>query len=226
MKSDWPQSEVDVGRALIPLLEKARWEVWDEVNNIDLVCRRAREDGDGFDVMTVELTKGGPSFDKLGQAMAHKGKAQFVAWAMPLKRESRSRETASACSLAMGVSLIEVSPSECRTTWADRDKNANAAPLLEELDKRPKRYAPAPAGRSGGSQWSKANETWDAAAAWISANPGHPLRDVVKEIDHHFSSDQLAVKRLRQEIRKGRLKKRVKLDPPAGLSLAYPREAA
>ena len=74
-----------------------------------------------------------------------------------------------------------------------------------------------------GKRWSPYRQTVDLLVKHVEGDPGCTVKDAVKQIKHHWSSNRVAVRKLVDLIRKGSIKE-LTYDLNSGVMKMFPAE--
>lgn len=178
---------------MVSWLTEWKWDVWQEVSpnrsddRADIVAVRDRR------VMVVEAKKS-LTFDVIYQA--DRWSAHYRAVVVPYARPSEGRALAGRVCEWLGLGLYEAyiwdhDVKETIPPRLHRQYHASSTRMIEALADFPRSYVAA--GSPTGGHWSKYRGTMDRVWAYVKANPGCTVRDVVKDVKHHYASPQSAV---------------------------------
>lgn len=204
-------SEVDLAAKVISWLEADEWDVYQEVDGIDIVATR------GPLLWTIEC-KLFLNFKVLEQAMRHRSYAHCSWVATPPRKRSRGIVT-TFCSYS-GIGWITV-PERSKISVASRPEfNRRASSQLrKKLFPEQKTYSKA--GSPTGYSWTPYKNTCSLLLSLVKLNPGIGMSDAMSRIKHHYSSDSSArstiAKRLKDDVIPGvryeRINKKIHLFP-------------
>lgn len=175
-------SEVDLAAKIVAWLEADSWDVYQEVDGVDIVAVR------GPVLWAIEC-KTILGFPVLEQAMRRRAEAHCVWIATPPRRKSQA-VVRSFCSYA-GIGWATVSSYGTVTVQCRPEFNRKSADRLRRL-LRPEHKTYAAAGSPTGRAWTPFKETCQRLLAVVSASPGIPLGEAMSSIKHHYSSDSSA----------------------------------
>jgi len=188
-----PSSEVELASMVVGWLEQDSWDVYQEVLGADIVAVR----GPVLWVVECKKTMG---FPVLEQAMHWRAEANGVWVATPPRRQCH-RVIKSFCS-HVGVGWLEVEPRNSRPRVRPQfNRRASTGRIRSFL--RPEHKTYAAAGSPTGRTWTPYKETCRSLLARVSASPGISLREAMKEVSHHYSSDSSARRSLVALLVKG-----------------------
>ncbi len=186
--------EVDLAEKVIAWLESEGWDVYQEVDEIDIVAVR------GSLVWVIEC-KTVMGFEVLEQGISHRASAHGSWIATPPRK--RNRNFAESVCKSFGLGWIVVSNFGEVTTRVHPyfNRKARTAPLRKML--RPEHKTFAKAGSPTGKRWTPFKETCRNLSALVNLNPGVPMREAMKSIKHHYKNDSSAMRSLSELIQKG-----------------------
>lgn len=224
-------TEKDVAAAVIEWLERAGWEVFQEVQVTqygriaDIVAMRG---GTSWMIeaktnLTLQLLEQGHYWT----AWASRSSIAFPAVEKGEGGTKRARWFAEQICRTLGIGMLELTHRDYETTALGPDgkitleeilipKEKPAAPndIKQYLRERHKHYAQA--GSAGHDHWTPFKETRDKAIAFIQAHPGCTMTELIAGIDHHYRSRGDARKNLLKWITRGALGNVRLEDTPAG----------
>ncbi len=205
----WPRSETDLADVLVPWLKERSWEVYQEVQvhrssgRADIVATQ------GPLVWVIEL-KQSFSLSVLDQACYWRHNAHYVSVAVPpVSRRSCAHASELCKSLRLGLlELRKLEHYEIR--WAQSvservapyfNRRAQSKTVRDSLCDEQKDWAKA--GNADGKFWTPFQGTCKALADYVAKNPGQTMKEVIDQIDHHYSSDAGARAHLAKYIDRG-----------------------
>lgn len=177
MKPPRPQ-ETELAKIVIDKLHDWHWEVYQEV-----IYSQGRAD---IVAVNGKLRWGIECKTSLGmavieQAFSLKNYCHYTSVATPI---SKSRLSDVICR-HFGIGILVVYPvrEECQENLKPK---LNRKPLKMALYEAQKTYCEA--GSSQGGHWTKFKGTKDHLIEYVRRHPGAKFDDVIKQIDHHYSS--------------------------------------
>lgn len=192
--------ETDIARPVVEWLIREGWQVYKEVERYvggprcDIVATKTI---DGKLVVWCIEAKAILSWDLLEQAYGWQDHAHRVSIAIPVHRPKRGKRSGKRWALSVLIDKLNIGNfqvtdegrvdvvlalEENRATGAERF----AAKLHEGM----KTFAEA--GNNTGGRWSKFQQTMMDLAEWVELNPGGYLRQALKDVPHHYTSDASA----------------------------------
>lgn len=186
-------SEVDLASHVISWLEADAWDVYQEVDGVDIVAVRGP-------VLWVVECKTILGFPVLEQAINRRTQAHGVWVATPPRRTSQAI-VKSFCSYA-GIGWIDVSVRGRVTVRCRPEFNRRVVDRLRRL-LRPEHKTYAAAGSPTGRAWTPYKETCRKLLKVVTSAPGIPLRRAMIAVKHHYSSDSSARRSLASLLEKG-----------------------
>jgi len=185
--------EALLAAVVVSWLESEGWDVYQEVSGVDIVAIR------GSVVWAVEC-KTVMSFKVLDQAVDRMADCHCAWVATPPRREQRA--LAKKICASLGVGWMTVGKDGKVTVVSRPFFNRRAKDRLRKAV-RPEHKTFARAGSSTGRSWTPFKETCRELVAMVVRHPGIELRQAVKQIKHHYSSDASATRSLTDLIFKG-----------------------
>lgn len=205
-KYEW-ESEQAMAAHVVAWLRHNGWEVFQEVNNIDIVARRV----DGF-IWAIEC-KRSYGLDVLAQAFDRMGVADAVSVAVPGEARSKRYWFGRAVAREFGIGVIEVVSPASRfdddllarvvvpalpVDPAQHDTNSRSR--LQQVLTPEALEAGNHAGQASGGGWTPFKQTVQRLCAFVASNPRPTLKDCVSSIEHHYSSNSSASRSLSRLI--------------------------
>ena len=189
-----PGSEAELAALVITWLEEDSWDVYQEVDGIDIVAVR------GPVLWAIEC-KTSMGFSVLEQGLRRRAEAHAVWVATPPRR--RDSMIAERMCSAVGIGWIQVPASgwvsaQCRPAF---NRSASVDRIRKML--RPEHKTYAAAGSPYGSGWTPFKETCRELLKAVRARPGISMKKAVDSIRHHYSSDSSARRTLASRIKDG-----------------------
>jgi hypothetical protein len=190
--------EIDLAKKVIDYLKQENWEVYQEVS-------LSRYHGGIADIYAVRNitwiieTKTSLSMALLEQAYDRKKFAHYVSIAIPSsKRSSKGRSFAQRVCKLYGIGVIEVK--KRGGIYIPVDPKLFRKPSLPTLHEEQKDYAEA--GGKGG-YFTPFKRTVSNLNSIVAANPGIKFKDMMKELEHHYASDNTARSSIMKWIKHG-----------------------
>lgn len=200
-------TEVSLGPPVVSWLAGEGHEVYQEVD-VGRVADVVGVSGPLFVVVELKLAL---SFDLLDQAVSWRSLAHMVWVAVPHAKASNGRSMALRTFDRFGIGVIEVDPRadssgvgllrgiRHRPEFNRRALTQYLRPGLLEANRTLAR-AGVPA---GGRTWTEFRLTCDRVRQYLKEHPGALLRDVVRDVEHHYHTDAGARASLVERIRRG-----------------------
>jgi hypothetical protein len=186
-----PILETEVAAAAVAWLEATGWDVYQEVDEIDIVAVR------GSLIWAVEC-KTTMGFDVLEQAMRRRSLVNGVWMATPPK--DKSRVVRLACSAA-GIGWLVVARSHVNVECYPAFQRRTTGDLRGML--RPEHKTFSKAGSPTGKRWTPFKETCRDLLAIVRGSPGISLSAALKKFKHHYRSDSSAIRSLSNLLMNG-----------------------
>jgi len=203
-------SEAEMAKIVVQHLRDNEWEVYQEVQpphshaTADIVATR------GAIVWIIEC-KRSMSIDLLAQAWEWHGWAHRVSIAVPALRMGHGRRAfLKRITTDYGIGWLSVQQPGSRYAALTGVKQLvgprfqrklRGTSMRDCLTERHKTYAQA--GQAKGRIWTPFKDTCEKVARVAKAKPGILLGDLLKEIDHHYSSDASAKSQISKLAREG-----------------------
>jgi hypothetical protein len=191
-------SEEEMARGVVTELQRQGWDVYQEVTGgrgerrADIVGVR------GPAIMVVEC-KTSLSLRLLDQLMWWRGYANIIVGAFG---GGRVGDAADSLCKATGVGLWSVGANEVSEKIAPRFHRRTWDGLKKSLRPEQRTAEYAQAGSQGG-YWTPFRATCRALYEVAKKEPGIPLREALRRIEHHYASEKSAVSALPALIRRG-----------------------
>lgn len=207
-------TEAAMAKIVVAWLIADEWDVYQEVEppqcsgTADIVATRGH-------ILWIIECKRTMSMDLLAQAMDWRGWGHRVSVAVPALKMSWGRR--GFLKRVMGdydIGWLSVQDPKARNAaynapvkelirpgFQRRLKNTRMRDCLTE---RHKTYAEA--GTASGRRWTPFKATCEALVRVVKAKPGIPIADLLKEVDHHYSSDSSARSQITRLSRDGVIK--------------------
>ncbi len=201
-----PILETEVAASVVAWLEGNGWDVYQEVDEIDVVAVR------GSVTWAVEC-KTIMGFDVLDQALRRRPLVNGVLVATPPK--DRARAVKLACSAA-GIGWIVVTRSSLNVECYPAFQRRTVGDLRGSL--RPEHKTFSKAGSPTGRRWTPFKEMSRDFVAVVAGNPGIQMSKALKKFKHHYRSDSSASRRLSEHVMSG-LIKGVRIEAGPGRSM-------
>ncbi|HEY8097148.1 MAG TPA: hypothetical protein VIE65_13780 [Methylobacter sp.] len=189
-----PILETEVAASVVAWLEGNNWDVYQEVDAIDIVAVR------GSLIWAIEC-KTTMGFDVLEQAIRRRSLVNSVFVATPPKDKSRVAKLA--CSVS-GIGWIVVTRSYLNIECYPAFQRRITGNLRSQL--RPEHKTFSKAGSPTGKRWTPFKETCRGFIAVIESCPGIELKEALKRFKHHYKSDSAAARSLSEYILSGVIK--------------------
>lgn len=212
-RTEWkPGSEQELGQVVVKLLQKEGWTLYYEVqlqelgNRADIVAVRSST------TVIIEL-KRSLSLDVLAQAIYWSRRKLsnqvwiIIPYLLLSTRRGKGRRLAEALCREWKVGLFEVRGFDQYFQEAVSPENisdTNPAPIREVLQDEHKTWADP--GTNRGGHVTKFAMTRERVIAYVQANPGCTVAELVKAVKHHYSSDRGAGANLLKLTRNGLIK--------------------
>lgn len=212
MPRDTFDTEQELAASVVDWLVSRQWEVYQEIalkpgSPVADIVAKSTDDPQRVHVVECKL---GMTFKLLAQALRWRELAHAVSVAVPWAESPQGSNRFAAYQVCreLGVGVLEV----CKVdgdTWVEaiaplEQENTHAVAFGESLVDMQKDFAAA--GNAQGKRWSRDAQVLENLRKCATENPGIPLRQAVKRIDHNFGSDTIANRRLSQRIRDGQVK--------------------
>jgi len=211
------KSETKLAEVIIQYLKEMGWEVYQEVQIssygkiADIVARQ----GNLIWILECKLSL---SLTLIGQAKNWLRYGHYVSIVTPTKRSSTSYYIAEDILEHYGIGHFQVSNygyneelSISQRISPKLNRKAMANYIVRYLTDKQKSWAKA--GNSYGLRYTPFQDTKDQLIRVVKDNPGITMKEIIKDINHHYSSDASAKGSLLQWINKGVIKEvRVKRD--------------
>lgn len=182
----WPRSEVELGRVIVAWLRDQKWEVYQEVQNrsrvADIVAVRDKV------VWVIEL-KAVLRLAIMEQADGWLGAANYVSCAVPRRRVSRFVKRALEAS-GIGLLLARRWGQRYEVHEYLRPHLARRYEAVWRLDERHKTFAEA--GNALSLRLSPFKVTCENVLRAAKRTPGLTMTEVIRSIEHHYSSSASA----------------------------------
>lgn len=195
------KTEAELAAAVVVYLESLLWDVYQEVG-----CGQSVADLVGVQddkIMVVE-TKRSLTFEVIAQALQWKSLAHMVFVAVPYAKLSAGRRLAFKICRERGIGVLEARPAMrdvAETIEAEVRDSVEAGLVVRQEHKT---YARA--GSANGGHWTPFKSTCEALRREVARGPaGRTLIEVVKGLDHHYSSPSSARTNLGSWIEKGKV---------------------
>jgi hypothetical protein len=190
-------SEVELAKRVVAYFEHDGWDVYQEVGcgscTADLVIIREPVIG------VVECKT---SFGLAVIAQAHHWKryahVSYVAVPGAFKR-SGGRGLGQMICKEKGIGIIHVNKWEVKQLLAPRLTRR----IYKRIKVREEHKTWAPAGTNGGGRWTPFRNTVKEMEQYVLRHPGCTMKEMMKGIDHHYSSDSSARSSLSMYMREG-----------------------
>jgi hypothetical protein len=186
-----PILETYVASMAISWLESNGWDVYQEVDEIDIVAIRGS-------VLWAMECKTSMGFDVLDQALRRRSLANGVWVATPPRNKSRVAKLA--CSSA-GIGWLVITKSHVNVECYPIFQRKTTGHLRERL--RPEHKTFSKAGSPTGKRWTPFKETCRDLVSIVRASPGIRLSLALKKFKHHYKSDSSAMRSLSVMIMNG-----------------------
>ncbi len=182
-------TEADLARHLVDWLRRDGWEVYQEVEipggRVDVVARR----GKILWAIEVKLSFGFPVIE---QAKNSLGRFHFVSVAVPDGKVGRHDGLAQDVCRWLGIGVIAVDK------WGDSDPMERLrSKLFRRVTRPPKLHEEqkdfCPAGGNRGGHWTRFKSTKQRVIDAVSLDEGVWLKDLMRKVDHHYSTHSSAV---------------------------------
>lgn len=180
-------SEQDIARTVVDFLKKSNHKVYQEV--------RSYERGPVADIVAVTgpvhwviETKTSLNFDVFEQAVFWLRRAHRVSICVP--RSRRNRDFASEVCSRFGIGVLTVSPWGVREDLAPEFRRRVGLPI--ELREAQASGEYAAAGSAAGGHWTPFRETCINLSRAVALDPGKPLSEYLKHIQHHYANTSSA----------------------------------
>lgn len=194
------RSEVELAKPVVAWLENLKWDVYQEVNGIDIVAVQ------GPIVWVIECKRGNTLalLDQLFARIRFGRWGHFTSCATPLY-PSRAFEAAlkswgigHLCVGEQGGPRVseDLAPQLYRTA-------GHAGKLRAGL--RPEHKTHLPAGSPTGGGWSPFKETCENLRRYVGAHPGVPLKDLIATVKTHYRTPASARASLAKWIKAGQV---------------------
>ena len=202
-------SETDLAASVIRWLTDLGWEVFQEVNGIDIVATIGKGKGRAF--WAIECKKS-LTWGLLEQAVDRLPYAHRVSIACPPRRKQYRRLAVRRICLALGIGWIEAQPE----VYGESNHAAERIPAPFHKPRFPEHLIEAvgrpiiehvPAGSAGGRlRWSPFKATVDRLVGYVVANPGTTMKAAVEAVAHHYHRNSTASGTLSKYIETGIIK--------------------
>lgn len=186
-----PLLETEVAEKVVAWLEAERWDVYQEVDEIDIVAVR------GSLLWAVEC-KTSMGFDVLEQALSRRSLVNGIWIASPPRAKSRAARLS--CS-SLGIGWMTVSRNYLNVECYPAFQRKTVGKLRERL--RPEHKTYSKAGSPTGKRWTPFKETCRDLLRVVSASPGISLSDALRAFKHHYKNDASARRSLVDFIANG-----------------------
>jgi len=187
-------SEVDLAAKVIAWLEADSWDVYQEVDGIDIVAVR----GSLLWIVECKLIL---NFHVLEQAMYRRAQAHCIWVATPPRRQSR-QVVKKFCSYA-GIGWIVVPDRRDPRVYSRPEFNRRA--MTDRLRRllRPEQKTYAAAGSPTGRAWTPYKETCNLLLCLVKTDPGITLRKAMSKIKHHYRNESSARRTMADRLETG-----------------------
>lgn len=187
-------SEVDLASKVITWLEKDGWDVYQEVDDIDIVALRSPVSW----AIECKLSMG---FSVLEQAVRRTGRAHCIWVATPYRKSNY--KIARLCCEKLGIGWITVAKNtdyiqiQCYPNFQRR--------LVRPIKKyvRPEHKTYAKAGSPSNRSWTPFKATCRELKNLVILKPGITLKEAITNISHHYSSNTSARSSLTNHLLRG-----------------------
>lgn len=193
------KNEADVAIAVVAELQRAGWETYEEVSTAG---RRADIVGTRGPLVYVVECKQRFSLKLLDQLTKWHGYANYIVGAYDSGRVGAAGET---FAHALGIGLWGVGYGEIHQRIAPKLQRRVHSLLLKSLRPEQRTGEYAQAGTNSGGYFTPFRATCRDLHTYVLHNPGVPLRDALKAISHHYSSNGSALSSLPGLIRTGKV---------------------
>lgn len=178
--------EVAVAAVVVRWLEADGWDVYQEVDNIDIVATRGP-------IVSVVEVKTSLSWKLCAQAFSRMPYAHEVWVAVPVKPSSATPWYARRCLGRDGIGILEVSDMVNVGLPATLHRSAHAGAKLLRARLRPEHKTHLPAGSACGGGWTPFKDTSNQLRKLIDAEPdGVPVKTAIESISHHYRGNSSA----------------------------------
>ncbi len=217
-KKKWPRSEQDIGAAIVAWLQAQYWNVYQEVRVFgyggpvaDIVAVQGK-------LIWIVECKTSMGLAVLDQAMEWRRQAHFISVASPYHEKARGAENSHILGHVFrttGIGWLQVQHFDYRAE-NDTEIHQRFAPalnrnahktrdlILQSLHEEQKTAVGA--GSDHGGYYTPFKNTCRQVINYVLNHPGAALKDIIQNIDHHYSTDVTARACLARWIQQGIVK--------------------
>lgn len=190
------RSEQQLAAVVVAWLQAAGWEVYQEVSSLEGVADIVATQGGLVWVIEAKLTTG---LDVLEQAARWKPWAHQASIATPTRNRFAYQ-----VARKLGVGALLVGPGDIEeAVEAPLFRRAQADKLRATLHEEHKTFAPA--GNATGARSTSFGRTCRAVASYVQRNPGVSLKQLLDEVETHYTSKSSARASLARWIDAGKV---------------------
>lgn len=197
------QKETDVGRTVVSWLRDLGWTVYQEVIGIHADIVAVQERYHAAPLVWIIECKTSLNLKVICQAIDRSYWAHRVSVAVPRRSFPRFAET---ILRSVGIGLLTVESGGgfvAETVHPSFRRDALVKETFKSLHDEQKTFCDA--GSPGGLHWSPFKETCRRIREAVNATPGAWLRDVLKDVGHHYSNNSTAAACLAKWISLGKV---------------------